>query len=65
MGNPLFAPVYEGMPESTAGNRLLLQTGARPLGKNRHTQRAAVDRILETVRLVETGDQLGQIRLFG
>src|SRR5207249_3711862 len=37
MGKTLFAPVYDGMPESAAGNRLLLKSGAQPLGKSRHT----------------------------
>ncbi len=37
MERPLFAPVYEGMPETAAGNRLLLEQGAHPLLKNRHT----------------------------
>ena len=37
---PLFAPVYDGMPESAIGNRLLLEKGARPLMKSRETQRA-------------------------
>jgi predicted Rossmann fold nucleotide-binding protein DprA/Smf involved in DNA uptake len=40
MGVPLFAPVYEGMPESAVGNRELLAHGARPLLKSRTTGRA-------------------------
>jgi DNA processing protein len=65
MEKPLFAPVYESMPESAAGNRLLLKTGARPLGKNRHTNKAAVEKILETVKTDEVNLQPAQIRLFG
>jgi len=49
MGRPLFAPVYEGMPEAAAGNRVLLKEGARPLLKNRQTQRAAIQRVLEAL----------------
>jgi DNA processing protein len=37
LGIPLFAPVYEGMPESASGNRLLLAEGARSLYKNKST----------------------------
>lgn len=37
LGIPLFAPVYEGMPESASGNRLLLGQGARSLYKNKST----------------------------
>ncbi len=40
MGVPLFAPVYEGMPDSAIGNQELLKKGARPLLKNRSTHRA-------------------------
>jgi predicted Rossmann fold nucleotide-binding protein DprA/Smf involved in DNA uptake len=40
MAVPLFAPVYEGMPESAVGNRELLGHGARPLLKSRAAGRA-------------------------
>ena len=40
MGIPLFAPVYEGMPETAIGNRELLGQGAQELYKNSHTNRA-------------------------
>jgi DNA processing protein len=65
MKKPLFAPVYEGMPESAAGNRLLLKDGALPLGKSRQTQRAAVDKVFEvsTQSTIGRGEQ--QISLFG
>lgn len=49
MGRPLFAPVYETMPETAAGNRLLLSQGARPLLKSRHTHRAAIERVLDAI----------------
>ncbi|HNH74143.1 MAG TPA: DNA-processing protein DprA [Candidatus Obscuribacter sp.] len=49
MGRPLFAPVYETMPETAAGNRLLLSQGARPLLKSRHTHRAAIERVLHAI----------------
>lgn len=49
MGKPLFAPVYEGLPDSAAGNRLLLTQGALPLLKNRHTHRASIERILDSI----------------
>lgn len=50
LGVPLFAPVYEGMPESAAGNRLLLEEGALPLGRSKQSNRAAIERVLEAVQ---------------
>jgi DNA processing protein len=38
LGIPLFAPVYEGMPDSASGNRILLSEGARSLYKNKSTK---------------------------
>jgi DNA processing protein len=64
MGKPLFAPVYEGMPESAAGNRLLLKTGAHPLGKNRHTHRAAIDRVIESAKFVSNLSSISSPPLF-
>lgn len=49
MKRPLFAPVYEGMPESAAGNQLLLTQGARPLLKSRISGRAAIAKVLAAV----------------
>jgi DNA processing protein len=49
LGNPLFAPVYAGMPETAAGNALLLEQGALPLQKSRHTHRAAMDKVLAAI----------------
>lgn len=40
MGRPLFAPVYEGMPKSASGNRILLSQGAHGLKKSVKTMRA-------------------------
>lgn len=40
MERSLFAPVYEGMPESASGNRILLSQGAHGLKKSRKTNRA-------------------------
>jgi DNA processing protein len=40
MGRPLFAPVYEGMPPTASGNRILLSQGARGLKKSVKTMRA-------------------------
>jgi len=42
---PLFAPVYEGMPKSATGNRMLLSEGARELKKNRKTNRANLTKV--------------------
>jgi DNA processing protein len=47
MKHPLFAPVYEGMPKSAVGNRILLKTGARELKKNKHSNRANLTQIEE------------------
>ena len=40
MGRPLFAPVYEGMPSTASGNRILLSQGAHGLKKSVKTMRA-------------------------
>ncbi|MEW6326250.1 MAG: DNA-processing protein DprA [Thermodesulfobacteriota bacterium] len=50
MGVPLFAPVYEGMPESAVGNRELLQQGAYSLLKNRRTGRANMGTMLSVIK---------------
>lgn len=46
MGHPLFAPVYEGMPESAIGNRQLLAAGAHPLLRSRATGRANITQVI-------------------
>jgi len=50
MGLPLFAPVYEGMPESARGNQELLTQGGGPLLKSRQAGRANVSSILAAAR---------------
>ncbi|RME42017.1 MAG: DNA-processing protein DprA [Chloroflexi bacterium] len=47
MGRSLYAPVYEGMPETATGNRLLLEEGAKPLKKSRKTGRANLAMLFE------------------
>jgi DNA protecting protein DprA len=49
MGLPLFAPVYDGMPQSARGNQEMLEVGARPLLKSRVAGRANVASILTTL----------------
>lgn len=44
---PLFAPEYEGMPETATGNRELLRQGARALLRARTTMRANLTEVLE------------------
>ena len=46
---PLFAPVYEGMPESAVGNRELLDQGALPLFKSQTSDRANISKVLELI----------------
>ncbi|MBP7862604.1 DNA-protecting protein DprA [bacterium] len=66
MGRPLFAPVYDGMPETASGNRLLLTQGAKPLMKSKNSGRAALPRILKAIESVELNDEqeASQIPLF-
>ena len=49
MGVPLFAPVYEGMPETALGNRELLRQGAKELYKNNATNRANMTNVFRTI----------------
>jgi len=49
LGIPLFAPLYDGMPECANGNARMLQEGALPLRKNRHTGLANMEPVLEAV----------------
>lgn len=37
---PLFAPVYEGIPDYANGNRLLLGNVVQPFGRKRDTNNA-------------------------
>ena len=43
LNKPLFAPIYEGLPEEAKGNEILLSKGALPLKKKRETMRANLD----------------------
>lgn len=49
MGLPLFAPEYEGMPESAVGNRELLTQGAHKLRKSRITNRANMKDVFSAI----------------
>ncbi len=49
LGLPLFAAVYEGMPESATGNEELLSQGARRLMKRRSTNRPNIRPVLEGI----------------
>jgi len=46
MNKPLFAPVYQGMPEEASGNQLLLSKGALPLMRKRETNKANIDKMM-------------------
>ena len=50
LGLPLFAAVYEGMPESATGNEELLRNGAHRLMKSRLTGRPNIHPILDAIR---------------
>lgn len=50
LGVPLFAPIYEGMPDSAVGNRELLAKGAHGLYKKRGTGLANLEGVLEVVK---------------
>lgn len=51
LGLPLFAAVYEGMPESATGNEELLHQGARRLMKSRSTNRPNIRPVLEAIAI--------------
>ena len=52
LGRPLYAPVYDGMPDSAAGNRYLLQRGAKPLRKHRDTNRANLRLLVDELETI-------------
>jgi DNA protecting protein DprA len=56
MGLPLFAAIYEGMPETATGNQELLGQGAIQLAKSRSTQKANIKRILKVIQQPEAFD---------
>lgn len=63
LGIPLFAPVYEGMPESAKGNQILLTEGARFLYKSRTTQMPNLRGVLAVFRSPSIGsEQLRKLR---
>ena len=43
LNKPLFAPIYQGLPDIAKGNQILLRKGALPLKKKRETMRANLD----------------------
>src|SRR5579875_1095920 len=49
LGLPLFAAVYEGMPESATGNEELLRQGAKRLMKSRSMNRPNLRPVLEAI----------------
>jgi DNA processing protein len=53
MGVPLFAPVYEGMPETAVGNRELLERGAQKLYKSSDTNRAKMTNVFAAIEQQE------------
>jgi DNA processing protein len=73
-GIPLFASVYDGMPDSSAGNRLLIKQGANELYKRSISGRANLEPVFEAIKKLETTDnietnshkkgQKGQLDLF-
>lgn len=60
---PLFAPVYEGMPESAVGNRELLDHGASPLLKSRTAGKANMKDVFNAVIKNERSDEHAQYSL--
>jgi DNA processing protein len=50
LGLPLFAPVYEGMPEWARGNQILINDGARSFYKSKSTNLPNLRRVLEEVQ---------------
>ncbi len=51
LGLPLFAAVYEGMPEAATGNQKLLTQGAHRLMKSRAMNRPNIRSVLEAIAL--------------
>ncbi len=58
LGLPLFAAVYEGMPESATGNEELLRQGARRLMKSRSTNRPNIRPVLDAVIVQPSSAQM-------
>ena len=53
MHRKLYAPVYEGMPDSAIGNRILLEEGALPLLKSKMTGTANLKNLFSALSNVE------------
>jgi len=49
LGLPLFAAVYDGMPEAATGNEELLRQGAHRLMKSRSTNRPNIQPVLQAI----------------
>lgn len=49
---PLFAAVYEPMPETAIGNEILLRAGAQRLKRSRTSGNAAMHKMLETLNVL-------------
>lgn len=43
---PLYVPIYSDYPESALGNKVLMERGAKGIGRNRYSQRANVMALL-------------------
>lgn len=54
---PLFAPVYEGMPEEASGNQFLLEKGALPIRKKRETNKANLGKMFEIFDSAKSGNK--------
>lgn len=50
LGIPLFAPVYDGMPDSAKGNQILLAQGARSFYKRRSSNLPNLDGVLSAIQ---------------
>lgn len=57
MGIPLFAPVYQDMPDTAVGNRELLKQGALELYKNKTTNRANMASVFDAIKHRGTKNQ--------
>jgi len=64
LGIPLFAPVYEGMPEFAEGNRILLNEGARSLYKSKTTNLPNLRSLLDALQ-VDTWSGAAQFGVAG
>jgi DNA processing protein len=58
IGLPLFAVVYEGMPESATGNEELLRQGAKRLMKSRSTNRPNIRPVLEAIAVTPASAEM-------